>query len=159
MSRRTLGVLLVAVMLTGCGTQTDPAKQAAEEKEEAKNVAAMQIGLLAAALDAYKTSVGEFPSTKQGLQALRVRPADLPRTKRWEGSYLTSQGAVLPLKMDMLTDPWGHPYQYRSPGTHKPDSFDVWSYGPDGVNGSEDDIGNWNAPSLSDMLNPDGRGK
>jgi general secretion pathway protein G len=157
MFHRSFAVLLVAVVLLGCGMQPDPAKQAAEQAQEAKNVAAMQIGLLVAALDAYKTSVGEFPSTRQGLQALRIRPADLPRTKRWEGSYLISQGASLPLKMDMLTDPWGHPYQYRLPGTHKPDGCDVWSLGPDGVDGSEDDIGNWNAPSLSDMLNPDGR--
>ncbi len=158
MFRRSFAAVLVAAILSGCGMQTDPAKEAAEEKREAKNVAAMQIGLLVAALDAYKTSVGEFPSTRQGLQALRIRPADLPGTKRWDGPYLNSQGALLPLKTDMLTDPWGHPYQYRSPGTHKPDSFDVWSRGPDGVDGSQDEIGNWNVPWLAVMLNPDERG-
>jgi general secretion pathway protein G len=156
MFRPSCGVLLVTTLLSGCGMQPDPAKQAAEEKQEATNIASMQVGVLTAALDAYKTSLGEFPSTKQGLQALRTRPADLPPGKRWEGPYLTSQRSVLQLKMDMLTDPWGHAYQYRLPGKHKPDGFDVWSMGPDGVDGSQDDIGNWNAPSLSDMLNPDG---
>ncbi len=153
---RSVSVLLAVVVLSGCGAQTDPAKEEAEKKQEAKNVAAMQIGLLAAALDAYKTSVGEFPSTKQGLQALRTRPADLPRTKVWEGPYLDSREAILPIKTDMLTDPWGHPYLYRSPGIHKPDSFDVWSHGPEG---SQDEIGNWNVPQLSDMLNPGGQEK
>lgn len=151
MLRRNVCVLLVVVVLSGCGTQTDPAKEEAEKQQEAKHVAAMQIGLLAAALDAYKTSVGEFPSTKQGLQALRTRPADLPRTKVWDGPYLDSRESILPIKTDMLTDPWGHPYQYRSPGIHKPDSFDVWSRGPDG---SQGEIGNWNVPPLSEMLNP-----
>ena len=153
---RSVCVLLAVVVLSGCGTQADPAKEEAERKLEAKNIAAMQIGLLVAALDAYKTSVGEYPSTKQGLQALRTRPADLPRTKVWDGPYLDSREAILPLKTDMLTDPWGHPYQYRSPGIHKPDSFDVWSRGPEG---SQDDIGNWNVPRLGDMLNPGGQGK
>ena len=40
----------------------------------------MQVGLLVQALGTYKLSVGEFPSTEQGLQALRIRPVDLPRT-------------------------------------------------------------------------------
>ena len=39
-------------------------------------------------------------------------------------------------------DPWGNPYQYRYPGTHNPDKYDVWSWGPDGHE-SADDIGNW----------------
>jgi general secretion pathway protein G len=29
------------------------------------------------------------------------------------------------------------------PGKHNTDSFDVWSVGPDGQDGTEDDIGNW----------------
>ena len=70
-------------------------------------MAAMQIGILVAALNSYKTSVGEFPSTKQGLQALRMRPADLSPTRVWDGPYLNSQEAMLPVKIDMLTDPWG----------------------------------------------------
>jgi len=51
---RSFTVLLVAVIFSGCGP--DPAKQAAEEKQEAKNIAAMQIGLLVQALDAYNLS-------------------------------------------------------------------------------------------------------
>ena len=103
MFRRSVCLLLAVAMLSGCGSSTDPAKEEAEKKQEAKNVAAMQVGLLAAALDAYKTSVGELPSTKQGLQALRTRPADLPRTKVWEGPYLDSREAL-------LADQEGHAY-------------------------------------------------
>ncbi|MEM7386142.1 MAG: type II secretion system protein GspG [Verrucomicrobiota bacterium] len=39
-------------------------------------------------------------------------------------------------------DLWRKPFQYRYPGIHNPDSFDVFSWGPDGIE-SEDDIGNW----------------
>ena len=36
MFRRSMGVLLVLVVLSGCGMQTDPAKEAAEKKLEDK---------------------------------------------------------------------------------------------------------------------------
>jgi general secretion pathway protein G len=40
-------------------------------------------------------------------------------------------------------DPWGNAYQYRQPGQHNPEGFDVFSTGPDGRDGGGDDIGNW----------------
>lgn len=45
----------------------------------------------------------------------------------------------------LLTDPWGEPVEYKQPATRSRDKFDVWSKGPDGITGNEDDIGNWNA--------------
>ena len=47
-----------------------------------------------------------------------------------------------------LLDPWQNPLQYRVPGQHNPHSFDVFSYGADGVEGGEGenaDVGNWDA--------------
>ena len=40
-------------------------------------------------------------------------------------------------------DPWGKPYGYACPGTNKPNSYDLWSAGPDGIEGNEDDVTNW----------------
>ena len=40
-------------------------------------------------------------------------------------------------------DPWGNEYQYLPEGEKNPESYDLWSYGPDGEDGTEDDIGNW----------------
>lgn len=50
--------------------------------------------------------------------------------------------------VDYFIDPFGSPFQYRYPGTENPDSYDLWSYGPDGEDGEEDDeedddITNW----------------
>jgi general secretion pathway protein G len=45
----------------------------------------------------------------------------------------------------LLTDPWGEPVEYKQPATRSRDKFDVWSKGPDGITGNDDDIGNWNA--------------
>ena len=79
----------------------------------------------------YDSSVSSYPSS---LQALLTQPQDLPDPSKWAGPYLD---------IDIGRDPWGNPYQYACPGSHNPDSFDVWSFGPDGVNGTPDDIGNW----------------
>ena len=99
--------------------------------------------LFVTALSAYQQSVGQFPTTQQGLQALRTCPPDFPKSKKWQGPYLNPEVSLHPLNLELPLDPWGHPYHYRLPGVHHPASFDVWSDGPDGVDGSADDIGNW----------------
>ena len=93
------------------------------------NAAKSQIGLFATPLQTYQLTVGSFPTTAQGLSALRAPPADLPNPQKWDGPYLGS---------DVPLDPWGNAYQYVSPGSHNPDSYDVWTTGPDGS-----ELGNW----------------
>jgi general secretion pathway protein G len=98
------------------------------------NSAKSQIGLFGTPLEMYQITVGIYPTTAQGLAALRTRPADLANPAKWDGPYLSSP---IPL------DPWGNPYRYSYPGLRNPDKYDVWSVGPDGINGTEDDVGNW----------------
>jgi len=86
-------------------------------------------------LESYRMQMGNYPSTAEGLKALITAPSD--KTDRWRGPYLDGD----PNKV--LIDPWKNPYQYRYPGVHNPDSYDVWSIGPDGIDGTADDIGNW----------------
>jgi general secretion pathway protein G len=83
-------------------------------------------------LSAYRASMGEFPSTADGLQALVTAPS--ARAERWKGPYI--EGRV-PL------DPWNEPYQYAYPGQRNKGGYDLWSKGPDKQTGTEDDIGNW----------------
>ncbi len=93
-----------------------------------------QIKAFKTPLQAYRIDVGTFPNTSQGLEALRYPPSDLPSPAKWRGPYLESP---VPL------DPWGNPYRYEYPGRYQEDWPDIWSYGPDGIDGTEDDIGNW----------------
>ena len=51
--------------------------------------------------------------------------------------------AGVPRRQAAKLDPWGNDYQYAAPGKHNTDGFDVWSNGPDGQSGTDDDIGNW----------------
>ena len=85
-------------------------------------------------LAAFKVNVGRFPSTEEGLSALIVCPRRLE--DKWRGPYISARALEFPL------DPWQRPYQYRSPGSRNPASYDLWSLGPDGVE-SADDVGNW----------------
>jgi general secretion pathway protein G len=92
-----------------------------------------QINSFMTALGAYKLDTGVFPSTEEGLQALRIAPGSLAQ---WQGPYLPK---------DVPQDPWGHPYIYKYPGEHG-DEPDIISYGADGQPGGEGinaDIVSW----------------
>ncbi|CAM3743500.1 type II secretion system major pseudopilin GspG [Roseateles saccharophilus] len=100
-------------------------------KSEVK-AARAQIDALQKSLDQYRLDVGHYPSTEQGLAALFSKPADEPK---WSGPYLAKA---------VPKDPWGHAYQYRSPGEHG--EYDLLSYGRDGRPGGEgedDDLISW----------------
>lgn len=107
----------------------------AEDAKRARAVA--DIESLGTALDMYHTDNGDYPTTEQGLAALRQAPTSDPVPKAWNGPYL---------KKDLPRDPWGNEYIYRCPGEHNPDSYDLMSYGADGQpggTGKNADIGNW----------------
>ena len=89
---------------------------------------------LEAPLQSYRMTMGNYPSTADGLQALITPPAD--KADRWRGPYIKDDSAL-------LLDPWKNPYQYRFPGVRNRTGYDVWSKGPDGQDGTTDDIGNW----------------
>jgi general secretion pathway protein G len=87
---------------------------------------------LEAALMQYKTLNMIYPTQAQGLEALVTFPSGDPKPRRWSQF----------VKADAIVDPWGRKIQYRNPGKHNPQGYDVFSFGPDGVE-SADDIGNW----------------
>lgn len=92
-----------------------------------------QIEYLMNAVGAYKLDTGIFPTTEQGLAALRQKPAD---STTWNGPYMDK---------DIPKDPWGHDYVYRYPGEHG-DNPDIVSLGQDGQPGGEGlnaDIVSW----------------
>ena len=96
------------------------------------SVAQAQMENFMTALDSYFLDTGHFPSTPQGLAALRSVPEG---EAKWKGPYL---------KKEIPNDPWGHPYQYRSPGRNG--GYEISSYGADGKEGGEgenQDINSW----------------
>ncbi|MBL6854240.1 MAG: type II secretion system major pseudopilin GspG [Alphaproteobacteria bacterium] len=91
-----------------------------------------QVESLSSALDLYKLDVGHYPTSQEGLAALKTKPAT---AGNWNGPYVKPNTS--------LDDPWGHPYLYASPGRHG--EFDLSSNGPDGEAGgnAEPPVRNW----------------
>ena len=93
--------------------------------DEARVTAAKaQVNSFMTALGAYKLDTSQYPTTEQGLAALRVKPEGLDQ---WNGPYLPK---------DIPPDPWGRSYLYKYPGEHG-DEPDIISYGADGQVGGD----------------------
>ncbi|BET65438.1 hypothetical protein ASA1KI_03560 [Opitutales bacterium ASA1] len=104
-----------------------------DDRELPAKVARMFIhGDAAVALDRFRSDVGRYPTTEEGLDSLIVCPSDLKGV--WRGPYIGRD--------KFPDDPQGRSFQYRSPGRHCPEGYDLWSLGHDGIE-SADDIGNW----------------
>lgn len=85
-------------------------------KSEVK-VARAQMDSIEKALDQYRLDAGRYPTTEQGLTALYQRPTN---ETKWGGPYL---------KKPVPPDPWGKPFQYKSPGERG--EYDLSSFGKD----------------------------
>jgi len=82
-----------------------------------------QVEMFGTALDTFRLDVGRYPTSEEGLKALREKPSG---AERWDGPYLPKE---------IPSDPWGRPYVYLSPGNHG--DYDLMSYGADGIEGGE----------------------
>lgn len=97
----------------------------------------VQIESFVTALEAYYIDTGMYPTSEQGLKALRVMPQTSPAPKNWGGPYIVK---------DPPKDPWGNDYEYITPG---PDGneYGIRSFGADGIEGGSGkyaDITSWN---------------
>ncbi len=127
-------VLAIIVILLGL---VGPRILGSQQKADI-SAAKAQIGLFKTTLQRYALDMKTFPSTEDGLLVLIEEPSDQDLAAKWDGSYL--EGFEIP------KDPWGNDYQYEFPPTHGDDERDfpdIWSLGPDGEDGTEDDIVNW----------------
>lgn len=118
-----LGILAATIVPQFIGTTHDAKVSAAKA----------HISELGSALERLNIHLDRYPTTDEGLRLLvEAPPGD---DKKWRGPYVDQ----------VRPDPWGNPYQYRSPGVRHAHSFDLWSRGADGADGGEGpnaDIGN-----------------
>jgi len=129
-------ILVVIIVIAMLATLVAPS--VFQHVDEAKaSTAKAQIEMLSAALDAYRLDNDRYPTTDQGLAALRAAPTASPTPRRWRGPYL---------RRELPVDPWGKPYVFRSPGTVNPESFDLLTLGRDGREGGQGedaDVTSW----------------
>jgi len=122
-NRRLFNAMLsgvVVVMLTGAVNARLADRSTAASAQEVRRDLAMIIS----ALHQYRLDNRVYPSMAQGLEALVIRPGNLPKAINWrEEGYLKN----------LPSDPWGNDYQYQQRVPHGP--FEVYSLGADGRQG------------------------
>jgi len=119
----TLIELLVVMIILGLlATLVGPRIFKNVSKSKLKT-AKTQISLFENALAQFKLDIGRFPSTGEGLRALRTNSG----ISKWDGPYIMK---------DIPKDPWDREYIYNSPGeAGRP--YDIMSYGLDGSVGGD----------------------
>ena len=126
-----LEIMVVIVILGILASLVVPNLMGNKDKAD-RQKAVSDIVALESALDMYRLDNGRYPTTAQGLDALIARPAQPPVPRSYpEDGYVRR----------LPKDPWGYSYQLRQPGEHG--KVDIFSAGPDGEVGTDDDIGNW----------------
>jgi general secretion pathway protein G len=109
--------------------------QSAENaKIDLASAAVGRSGPIASQVDQFYFHTNHWPET---LQDLVERPSDSDIAEKWRGPYIPDA--------DSLSDPWGNPYGYAGgdEAEHNTGKYDLWSNGPDGVQGTDDDVTSW----------------
>ena len=125
--------VMVVILIIGIMTAIVAPNILSNQEEAQLKKAAIDIQQLEGAIEMYKLRNNSFPTTEQGLDALVTAPTIEPLPKNYpEGGFIRR----------LPNDPWGNPYALISPG--ELGMIDIFSNGPDGQPGTDDDVGNWN---------------
>lgn len=131
----TLLEILLVVVIIGMLVGVAAVKIGGKGKEAKITATHQQIDAYKSAIGLFELDTGNLPTTDQGMQALITQPGGSTGALNWKGPYL--EPAVI------RKDHWGHEYIYRYPGQKNPSGYDLSSPGPNGIEGDDDDIGNW----------------
>ena len=130
--RSALPALIISLVIaaTMCFLLVDAQRRAYERSKawRGSSPSAFAISGLRTALAAFEVDNGRYPTSTEGLNALVSRPPGLEQT--WLGPYIKS----------VPVDQWGSAYRYSIPDPKDSPSYDLHSVGPDGIDGTADDV-------------------
>ncbi|WP_461831241.1 type II secretion system major pseudopilin GspG [Aquifex sp.] len=126
----TLIEVLVVLIILGLIAALIVPKITSRVDETRIKTTKLQLKAIKNALEQFKLDNGFYPTTEQGLKALVEKPTTPPEPKNWK-QYMEK----------LPKDAWGNDFIYISPAGSKP--YELKSAGPDGVEGTEDDISVW----------------
>lgn len=128
----TLIELLLVLAILGILAAIVVPRMAGRSEDARRQAAATQISAFKTTLNTFEVDNGYYPKGQNGLVDLIQRPRD---AQNWHGPYLDTD--------TVPKDPWGRDYIYVCPGRNNTSSYDISSAGPDGQQGTDDDITNW----------------
>lgn len=142
-------IMIVLAIVAMLMAMVGPRLLKSQEKADLK-ATNLQIKNLETALKQYYAENRHYPTTEEGLGALLEKPADEQRARNWDGPYIEEE--KLPV------DPWGNTYAYEFPPTEgKRKNFpNLYSFGPDGQEKTDDDIINWTRDTEGDVPEDEG---
>ena len=123
----TLVEMLLVVTIIGILAALVIPKIVGRSEQARQTAARADLSSIKTALDAFEVDNGFYP---KAIQDLVTAPSN---AKNWHGPYLDK----------LPQDPWGNNYVYYFPGKHNTGAYDLLSVGPDGKEGTDDDVGNW----------------
>jgi len=104
-----------------------------ELKNSKEHTTEVLISMIEIGLYSFRLDIKRYPHTYEGLLALYKKPNTV-NSDNWKGPYL---------KKNLPKDPWEQDFRYVSPGIHNKYYVDLFSIGRDGIEGTIDDINNW----------------
>jgi general secretion pathway protein G len=95
----------------------------------------VDMNTIQSALRMFNLDFGRWPTDEEGLAVLWDRTALDPDADEnaWKGY----------LERPMPRDRWGHEWVYRAEGELREGYYDLFSVGPDGIEGTDDDLSLW----------------
>jgi general secretion pathway protein G len=131
-----LEVLMVVTIIGLLAAFVVPQLFGARRKAEVQLTEALIKSGINGTLERYRLDMGHYPREEDGgLRALVDKPDDEKEAKKWAGPYIKNA--------EDLRDAWQNELIYECPGSVNTDSYDLSSPGPDGNQGTDDDITNW----------------
>ncbi|MFW6066012.1 MAG: type II secretion system major pseudopilin GspG [Planctomycetota bacterium] len=125
-------VVSVLAFLTGIAVVGYPAIRRGLDKDATEAL----IAQTESAVEFYHANLNRYPTTEEGLTVLIEKPQDESLAEKWSGPYLE--------KKEIPKDPWGNELKYeRVDEDDAGQPFKIWSVGPDGQDGTDDDIRPW----------------
>ena len=99
------------------------------------NLTKVKIQNVGRALDNFKLDMKRYPTEEEGITVLWDKEVleDEDDTSKWQGPYLEEPAPK---------DTWGFEWVYRSPSEVEGVAYDLISVGPDGEEGTDDDLSN-----------------
>lgn len=100
------------------------------------DIARVELNAFGSAIDQFEITFNRVPLEEEGLEVLWSRESLVVEDEADESRWRAFIKSPKPL------DPWDNPWNYRGESEYGL-SYDLWSNGPDGEEGNEDDITNW----------------